>query len=277
LHLNPNYTRSILLPIAVVAASLCCSGRESHTAGARSSGLAHSIVALEGIEGLFHNQAGIGFEKQLTALLLYESKFMLKELALMSAGLVIPARMVNFGISFRQFGTGVYRDSKIGLAMTRTFGENVSAAVQFSYFFEKIPEIREPMTAFTLEAGCLVKLSEKVTGGIHLFNPVKSPVKTPGGDSIMPLRIRVGEAWRISHQLVWSFEVEKENSMPWLIKSGMEFKPERRVSLRAGVIGRPFQPTAGAGFHLGHFGFDIGFSYHGNLGFAPAAGIFIIL
>jgi hypothetical protein len=275
--LNPNYTRRLLLPIAVVAAVLYSSGRESHTAGARSAGLAHSIVALEGIEGLFHNQAGVGFEKQLTALLLYESKFMLKELALMSAGLVIPARIVNVGISFRQFGTGVYRDSKVGLAMTRTFGENVSAAVQFSYFSEKIPETRQPTRALTLEAGCLVKLSERITGGIHLFNPVKSSVKTPGGDIILPFRIRVGEAWQISHQLVWSCEVEKESSLPWLIKSGMEFKPERRLSLRAGVIGRPFQPTAGAGFHFGHFGFDIGFSYHGNLGFAPAAGIYIPL
>jgi len=275
--LNPNYTRSILLSIAVVAATVCCSGRESHTAGARSAGLAHSIVALEGIEGLFHNQAGVGFEKQLSVLLMYESKFMLKELALMSAGLLIPVRIVSFGLSFQQFGTGVYRDSKIGLALTRTFGKNVSAAVQFSYFLEKIPEIREPMTAFTIETGCLVKLSEKVTGGIHLFNPVKSTIETPGGDVIIPFRFRAGEVWYISHQFLWSCEVEKVSSLPWMIKSGMEFKPIRRVSLRAGVIGRPFQPTAGAGFHFGHFDFDIGFSYHGNLGFAPAAGICIPL
>lgn len=248
-----------------------------HTAGARSAGLAHSIVALEGIEGLFHNQAGVGFEKQLTALLMYESKFMVKELAMMSAGLVIPARIVNLGISYRQFGIGVFRDSKFGLALTRTFGENVSAAVQFSYFSEKIPETREPMRALTLEAGCLVKLSERITGGIHLFNPVKSSIKTPGGDLSMPFRFRLGEVWYISQQLLWSCEVEKDTSRRWQIKSGMEFKPVRRFSIRAGVTGRPFQPTAGAGFHFGHFGFDIAFSYHGHLGFAPAAGIFIPL
>ena len=166
--MNPNYTRRLLLLIAVAASVLCSSGRELHTAGARSAGLAHSIVALEGIEGLFHNQAGVGFEKQLTALLMYESKFMVKELAMMSAGLVIPARIVNLGISYRQFGIGVFRDSKFGLALTRTFGENVSAAVQFSYFSEKIPETREPMRALTLEAGCLVKLSERITGGIQI-------------------------------------------------------------------------------------------------------------
>ncbi len=275
--MNPNNTGRLLLLIAVVAATLCCSGQELHTAGARSAGLAHSIVALEGLEGLFHNQAGVGFEKQLSVLLMYESRFMLKELALMSAGLVIPARIVNFGISFQQFGTGVYKFSKVGLALTRTFGENVSAAVQFSYFSEKIPEIREPMTAFTVETGCLVKLSEKVTAGIHLFNPVKSSVETPGGVIHMPFRFRVGEVWYISPQLLWSCEVEKESSVPWLIKSGMEFSPARRVSLRAGVTGRPFQPAAGAGFRFGHFDFDIGFSYHGSLGFAPAAGICIPL
>ncbi len=275
--MNPNYTRSILLTFAVVAASFCCSAGEAHKAGARSAGLAHSIVALQGIEGLFHNQAGIGFEKQPAALLLYESKFMLKELALMSAGLVIPARIVNFGISFSQFGSGIYNDTKIGLALTRTFGENVSAAVQFSYFSEKIHEINEPISAFTVETGFMVKLSEKVTGGIHLFNPVKSPINTPWGKIAMPFRFRVGEVWYITHQLLWSCEVEKEGSMPWLIKSGIEFKPLPRVSFRAGVIGRPFQPTAGAGFHFCHFCFDIGFSYHGNLGFAPAAGLCIPL
>jgi hypothetical protein len=158
-------------------------------------------VALSGTEGLYHNQAALGFEKNLSAIFAYESRYFLKEYAHMSLGVVIPSAIGNFGASFWQFGSGIYRESKVGLAYARTFGENISGALQFNYFSETIPENRDPNSSFTAEAGMMFRISEKVSGGIHVFNPVMAKLNTPGGKQLLPWIIRVGEVWYISQQL----------------------------------------------------------------------------
>jgi hypothetical protein len=275
--LRPIVISSILVLVAVTVFAKHSIAVENRTAGGRSAGLANASVALIGAEALFQNQAALGFEKNLSAIVAYESRFLLKEYAHMSLGIVIPSDIGSFGAGFWQFGSGVYRENKVGVAYARNFGENISGALQFNYFSETIPEKRDPNTSFTAEVGVMFRITEKVTGGIHVFNPLMTKLNTPGGKQQLPWIIRVGEVWYLSKQILWSVEVEKHQNHPWIIKTGLEYQPHPSLFFRAGVIGASFQPTGGAGFHFGKFIFDIGFSYHGNLGFAPATSLCFVL
>lgn len=267
----------ILVLVAVTVVAINSNAVENRTAGGRSTGLANASVALTGAEALFQNQASLGFEKNLAAIIAYESRFLMKEYAHMSLGVVIPSTIGSFGASFWQFGNNIYRENKVGLAYARTFGDNISGALQFNYFSETIPENRDPNTSFTVEAGMFFRISEKVSGGIHVFNPLMTKLNTPGGKQQLSWIIRVGEVWHLSKQILWSVEVEKHQNYPWIIKTGLEYQPHPSLFFRAGVIGSSFQPTGGAGFHFGKFIFDIGFSYHGNLGFAPTTSLCFVL
>lgn len=271
--MRPKVICRILILVAVTVIAIHSNAVENRTAGGRSAGLANASVALTGAEALFQNQASLGFEKNLSAIVAYESRFLLKEYAHMSLGVVIPSTIGSFGASFWQFGNNIYRENKVGLAYARTFGDNISGALQFNYFSETIPENRDPNTSFTVEAGMFFRISEKVSGGIHIFNPLVAKLNTPGGKQQLPWIIRVGEVWYISRQLLWSVEVKKQEDQPWIVKTGVEYQPHPSIFLRAGVFGSSFQPTGGVGFHFGKFIFDIGFSYHGNLGFAPATSL----
>jgi len=268
---------SILVLVVATVFTTHSNAVENRTAGGRSPGIANASVALTGAESIFQNQAALGFEKDLSVIIAYESRFLMKEYAHMSLGLVIPSALGNFGIGFYQFGSRIYRENKVGLAYARTFGENISVALQFNYFSETIPENRDPNTSFNVEAGMLFRISEKISGGLHVFNPTLAKLNTTGGQQKLPWTIRLGKVWYISRQLLWSVEAEKHERHSWIIKTGIEYQPNPLFFLRAGINGTSFQPTGGAGIHFGKFIFDIGFSYHGNLGFAPATSLCFVL
>lgn len=275
--MHPEVKNTLLILVSIAVFAVHTKAIENRTSGGRSAGLANASVALKGAEGLFHNQAALGFEKNISAIFAYESRYFLKEYAHMSVGIVVPSGIGSFGAGFWQFGSGIYKENKVGLAFSRTFGEKISAALQFNYFSATIPENRNPYSTFTIESGMIFRFSEKVSGGLHVFNPLMAKLNMPGLMQKLPWIIRVGEVWYISRQILWSVEAEKVETHSWIIKSGFEYKPHPLFCVRAGVFGPSFQPSGGAGFYFGKFVFDIGFHYHGNLGFSPVTSLHFVL
>jgi len=249
---------------------------ENRLPGARSVALSQAVVALPGIEGLFHNQAALSFQQNFAGSLFYESRFGLKELSLMAAGLAWPAGGGVFGSSFTQFGTGAYRENKIGLAYAKRLGNLLAASLQFDWVLETLPENRRPQQAVTFEGGLLIGNPDKLLAGVHLFNPLGVSLETPAGKRRIPAAIRSGVTWFTSKSLLWCAEVQKTSSFPALFKAGLEFSPLKRINFRAGISSPPFAATAGVGFSFGSFTFDLGFSHHGNLGVSPSASLHFI-
>lgn len=238
--------------------------------------LSNATVALPGNESLFHNQAGIGFENRISLGVAYESRFAMKEYALMSIGAIVPFKHAVIGAGFYRFGNHLYNENKIGLTLARNFGDKLSMALQFDYFSETIPENREALTAVTVEFGVIYRPNEKITGGFHIFNPVKSALSSPAGKIEIPYIARLGGVWHINRELLIAGEIEKQKSADLKLKAGAEYSM-KNVSFRLGISGGPPAPSGGAGFHFGKFRFDIAFAYYQNLGFSPSAGLIFVL
>lgn len=262
--------------IILLTFSLVSRATENRFTGARSLALSNASVALPGSEALFHNQAGIGSYNRISLSVAYESKFAMKEYALMSMGAIVPFKMAIVGVSFYQFGNSVYRENKIGLTLARNFGDKLSMALQFDYFSETIPENREALTAITVEFGVMYRLHEKLTGGFHIFNPVKSTLSSPSGKIELPYTARLGGVWHINRELFIAGEIEKQKSTELKLKTGAEYTM-KNVSFRLGISGAPLAPSGGVGFYFGKFQFDIAFAYYQNLGFSPSAGLIFVL
>ena len=253
---------------------LSTSAFENRISGARSAALGNATVADSHPESLLQNTAGLGFLHRITALTVYESKYSVKEYSQISAGILIPAgKYGNWGFSVCQFGTGEYREYKLGLLYARTFGQKWAAGLQFDRMSVWFPENITPAMAFTMEGGIIYRPDERWHMGVHMFNLTNSPFAMRAAKIPLPWSFRFGESWRITYGLVWSVELEKVQNHPIVVKSGIEFMPLPGFYLRSGFSGRPFYPSFGTGFLISRIMVDMAFSYHGNLGFSPLVGL----
>lgn len=268
------YQKFFLTLFALSTLIFSTSAFENRVSGARSAALGNATVADSHPESLLQNTAGLGFLHRMTALLVYESRYSVKEYSQMTAGILIPAgRYGNWGFSICQFGSGEYREYKLGLQYARTFGQKWSAGMQFDRLSVWFPENISPSKAITMEGGLIYRPDEKLHIGIHLFNLFQSPFVIHAAKIPLPWSFRIGESWNIAHGLVWSVEMEKVQLQPAVMKSGIEFMPQPGFFLRSGFTGRPFYPSFGTGFLIRRIMVDMAFSYHGHLGFSPIVGL----
>lgn len=236
---------------------------------ARSVSMANAVVASPSNESLFSNQAGLAGIRDFLVTVTYESKYGLNEYSTMAIGSVIPFAKGTAGISFSQFGRKLYRISKMGVAYSRNFGESVAASLQFDVLSESFPENSLPYMTITVEMGMIATISPIVKVGFHLCNPFSYAKSAVVSKYRIPSVFRCGVAWIISKELNYFGEIEKMSGTLPFIKTGFEFTALSAFRLRAGVQGANLQPSAGFGFIKDRLMVDMGFSYHGNLGFSP--------
>jgi hypothetical protein len=246
---------------------------ENHLSGARSAALANASVALAGSEAVFHNPALLTCEQKLSLTISYESRFLLKELSLMAAGIAIPVHSGSFGGNYVQFGSGAYRENRLSLMYAKKLGKHFSSAIGFDYLSERLPENSKPFSALSVDIGVAAGTPGKLMIGLHIFNPVRVKLELPGGKVTIPSHIRLGNTWKVTDWLLFCSELDFIGVKPAGIHTGLEFNPFPEISVRVGVSGCPAQISAGTGFRMGRITFNIAFSHHGNLGFTPTAGI----
>ncbi len=171
------------------------------------------------------------------------------------------------------FTGSLYSENKAGIAYAKKLGKYLAAGIQFDYFSEKLPENLESFQTFTFEGGILCCISQKVSAGFHLFNPVMARPELSGSTIALPWGIRAGSAWLPDPTLLICTEIARNENEPFRLKAGIEYSPVPEVTIRAGAGGGPLAFTLGAGFHFRGVRFDVAFGHHHALGFTPTAGI----
>ncbi len=245
----------------------------NYSVGARSVALSNAFVSVSDSWSTFHNQATLAGIKNFSAGVFYESRFLVDELSLAAATATLPLLNGNVGLSFYQFGSGTYNETKFGFAYARQLSERWNAAVQMDYFMNRWPENEKAFGFATFEAGIVYRLNNEVVLGAHVFNPVKNGITTYYGKEKMPLIARIGGHYEFADRVLISAEYAYNNDQTGQVRTGLEFYPLQNLALRMGVSGRPLKYSAGLGYTIGGFTTDIAFSYHGNLGFSPSVSL----
>jgi hypothetical protein len=261
---------SLCLPTALKAF-------ENYRAGARSLALSHASVTFSDLWSGFHNQAGLAGLPGVAAGAYVESRFGIDELSLAAGTFTVQSGDGNFGISLYRFGKGTFHEDKIGVSYARKLTEKWKAGVQLDYFSVLFPENERSAGFATFEGGLLYLLSETLTLGMHIFNPIAGGITRAGGKERLPIAFRAGCLFNMDKNLLLALEAEKDDVHPALFKTGIEFVPVENFLLRLGCSGKPAKYTAGIGYKTGMLSADIGFSYHGNLGITPSVSIQIVL
>ncbi len=257
-----------LLPL-VFLLSVYVVGAQSIPASGASQLAGGSGVAVSGINSLFENQAGMAEMNGFGVISSVSQPFTLSELNTVAMGVAIPFSSGVFGFRIHSFGFEEYRQNGAGLAFARKLGERLSLGAQFDYWSLRIPEYGSD-GILSFEIGAQAKLTENLTLGTHISNPIK--IAWSDGSAV-PAVFRVGAEWRLSVKTVLSAELEKNVDYPIRIKSGVGYRLSGPLIIRMGVGTRPATFAVGIGLALNAgIDLDAGTVFHQTLGSTPVFG-----
>jgi hypothetical protein len=261
-----------ILILLFFASKLLFAGNENQYAGARSSGLANASVTLNDVWSSWHNQAGLGFVKNITGGIFHENRFLTKELSLSAAAIALPVKGGTFGLNFSSFGYKAYRETKYGLAFGKSFGDKIAGGIQIDYLTTQIADGYGKKGVLTGEAGFQFKLLKKLTIGAHIFNLSRTKIADYNNERISTT-IRLGFSYTFSDKVFVLVETEKDIDERPILKAATEYKVAKILFLRAGVSTNPTLSSFGFGLFLKNVKLDFSANYHSVLGFTPQFGL----
>ena len=255
--------------------SLTASGGNPYyfSGGAIATGMGSVCVTGPGFWNSFRNQALLTQYPKLSIGFNYLNRFNIRELGTRTAGLIIPAGTTSLGILYSHFGYSEFRREITGLACGVTLSENISAGVQIDYLSEKKSGEYENHGSLTCEAGLFIKVSEKISAGIHIFNPVPNSVR----NTFMTSTLTAGAGIDISPVLYAAVEVEMNSGQMPEIRSGFDYEAVENLWIRGGFSTRNTSFTLGIGYLMKTVKLDLGFATHEKLGVTSGASLIFLI
>jgi hypothetical protein len=212
------------------------------------------------------NQAALASVESFSAGVFGERRFLLQELSLYQTAVALPTKSGNFGLQGTYSGSVNYNESGIGLAYARKLGTTVAIGAQFNYHTVKVAGYGTAGTV-NVEGGVLFHFSEKLTGGLHAYNPASS--KFGKGEERLPGIYTAGIGYEASPQFFISGEVLKTEDQPVSVNAGIQYGFSETLFARGGVNSATSIFYFGAGILLKGFRLDATASIHPQLGLTP--------
>ena len=214
-----------------------------------------------------NNQAALASVKTTSVGIYGERRFLLSETSLYSLAAAIPTSLGNFGLQLNYSGFKNFNESKIGLAYGRSLGSKLDIGVQFNYYGYRIPTYGNAST-INFEAGAIVHFSEKLNGGIHIYNPVAGKLGK-SSDEKLAAAYKLGLGYDASDNFYVSAEIIKEEDKPVNVTGGIQYHFKKQFFVRAGFVSETTSGFGGVGIAWKNLRLDIAANYHPQLGFSP--------
>jgi hypothetical protein len=254
------------IPVSLFCFLLSCalsgSNPYSYTAGAGEAGCGYVCIMRTGFWTSFHNQAALAYNSSPAAGINYENRFAIKELGIRSAGIIIPAGKTSIGAIYSSSGYPDLRRNNGGVACGMKITDNISLGIQIDLFTEKTPEEYSNSNYLTCQTGLLITVNPDIKLGIHLFNPLPNSLRK----TALPSVIRIGIGKNITTSLFAGAESEIGTSGIMIIRTGFEFMPNKRLSLRGAFSTDNSSFSFGLGYQTDPVNIDLACSTHEILG-----------
>ena len=237
--------------------------------GSRSAGMGRSSVAIVDFWSAMNNQAGIALTTKPSVGIFYENRFLINELSTKSIAGIVPTKYGVFAATYNNFGYNKYNEQKIGLAYARSFGKYLRIGLQLDYLVIVQGNNYGNKNNITFEIGLQSDVSEKVTLGAWVYNPIMVKIANFDNEKT-PAILRFGFTWHISDNFLTTLEAEKNTSIkPIVIRGGVEYSIQSKYFFRTGFSTNNEIFSFGMGLYIKHLTFDISAIMHETLGFSP--------
>ena len=183
-------------------------------------------------------------------------------------GFIKAGQFNGFGIDLNHSGIETYNEQQFRLLYGRKLSSKIFLGGGLSLLRVNAQEYGSLNNA-TFSISILTNPLPNLWVGAKVHNPIQQKV----ADNLLPSVLRIGAAWKPTELFILLAEVEKDLERAYQIKAGVEYKPVRlltiRAGMRAGAVGRV---AFGAGFALTKgLSIDMGSEWHPTLGFTPTA------
>lgn len=202
-----------------------------------------------------------------------ENRFLLAETNMYSAVVAVPTKEGSFAFQADYFGYKNYNESQLGLAYARNVGAKLDLGIKFNYYSFRIPGFQSP-SAVNFEIGVICHFTEKLNGGIHIYNPVGGTLSKTENDKLSSV-YSFGMGYEASDNFFISAEIVKQEDLPVNVNAGVQYNFAKQFFARFGVASQNESPYGGAGVSWKNFRLDISASYHPQLGLSP--GLMLIM
>lgn len=263
------HKKIVLLVVFLLSLNAYSGNPYLRSAGAGEAGMGSVCIMRTGFWSSFSNPALLANNSSILTAFNYENRFNLWQLGTRSAGLIIPAGRTSMGVIYSHFGYSDFRRSLLGIACGMPLGENISAGIQVDYFLERTSGDYDNHQSVTYEAGLFFKPSEKVSIGIHLFNPVPNSLRR----TIMPSSIKAGAGIELSKVLFAGVEAEMNSGEKLILRTGFEYEAFKKLWIRGGFSSENTSFTLGLGYLLKSLKIDLSFATHERLGITSSASL----
>jgi len=241
--------------------------------GARSAGMGNASICNNDVWASFNNQAGLAFLNRGSVGIFYENRFLVKELGYYGLAVAVPFKGIGtFGLSFNRMGYSLFNRNKASFVYAQRFGDRFSAAIQFNYLYTFLGDGYGSASTFTGELGLMAKVTDNLSIGFHLNNPVRMRLASYNNERL-PTVLKVGLSYQWVKKLITSVEFEKDVDLPVAVRGGLEYKIVEELMMRVGGGTGPIMLSFGAGIHLKGLRIDVAGTYHQILGLSPQASV----
>ncbi len=204
-----------------------------------------------------------------------ENRFLLAETNLYSAIVAVPTKEGNFAFQADYFGYKNYNESQLGIAYARNVGTKLDLGIKFNYYSFRIPGFESPSTV-NFEIGVICRFTEKLTAGMHIYNPVGGRLSKTENDKLSSI-YSFGIGYEASDNFFVSAEMVKQEDLPVNVNAGVQYNFAKQFFARFGIASQNESPYGGAGVSWKNFRLDISASYHPQLGLSPGLMLIISL
>jgi hypothetical protein len=235
--------------------------------GAKATGMGNAFTSMDGIEAVFHNQAGFSSVDKFTVLLGYENRFGISELSQPYALVAIPTKTGNFGLHFSTLGPSQWLETNVSLAYAKQITPWFSAGLQFNYFNNVLPEESSTISSAGYEAGVLFSLPKNIKIGAHVANPWSLTMQTLTYTEKIPWMVSAGAHMLVGRNVIVSAGAEKTENLPVNLKAGLEWEAVPDLFFRMGANSSPATFFAGMGYSFPFVRADLAMCFHQQLGY----------
>jgi len=228
-------------------------------------------AALQGINSLTANPAGLVGVKSFTAGVYYQPYFFSDEVSTQTAVLGVPTRLGCFGVVLNRFGLKTaYSDSKIGFSFAKRLSPQIALGLLANYHQLYIPSYANE-TALSVDVGMQYSFPQGAMIGLQYSNVGNTNYGQVVYGTI-PAHLAAGVSYPWLHvlataEMVYRFAEGIGGNF------GVEYNIGDLVFLRGGISINPFQQHAGFGLCWPHFIFDTAVTFHPYLGATPQIGL----
>lgn len=260
----------IAITILIQCWTACAQGIGNPVAGSAAAA-GYCSVALKNQWSGFNNQASLAYQREYWVGIHHENRFLLPELGLSTLGLVIPVKPGTFGFDLSHFGFSGFSKTRAGCGYGMLLGKRFTAGVGLAFYRMQLPVDYRSANAYTVEGGIHYMPSSRLTFGFYVYNPTSSSFDDLGD---LPTMLGFGIAFSPSAKILLLVQIDDDTQRAPALRGGIEYRAIERAAFRIGYSAvSPEGITAGVGFPINNFNFDVSLIHNQVLGFTPCLSV----